>query len=357
MESVYKEEVPFLTHLDTDLADLINYIDLAELEIKVERLHGRVYEMRPLFGHLDTHFVIIGSDSSTDVIASHQGLFEDGSETAPLNLSGMLLRACRRISCVHRVIGLLGFDAGNGRFVPRLYVMVDRHGTVYGYERCFDRVCRLAESLDMFFRIGGLKSVYNFKFDRQSAGIGKLEKPPVCPHSTEKLRRVGRLGIPFSLSQFTGFGDVIGFASPAPVPIRLRRTSELDDGRTVPERSEEMAALDSYRYFDALRVIWGLRSNDSWVNVIWTDELRAFANENILRVFGKGATGVSDKIYSIIHQDDELPTPCERDEDDDIPNNWIEFMFWDSCARCLHRHRVRLFRQRRRTNNPFPAPR
>lgn len=125
--------------------------------------HGKMYSADPVFGTLDDTF-----------------MFWDRG------FRGIRIwdNVAHRIANEYTLLGIMGCrDPHEDDLYPRLIVLVDACGAVYGYEDDLSRLCRLADSVCMFWRISSQKSIRNFRFCRRNDDIRRLEKAPRCPHA------------------------------------------------------------------------------------------------------------------------------------------------------------------------------
>ncbi|AAK57029.1 T5 [Tupaiid betaherpesvirus 1] len=95
-----------------------------------------------------------------------------------------------RLACPWYVLGAVGSYSSDGLFTARVVVILDVAGAVYGVRAADPRgLCRLADDLPMFFKIGLLKEAEVNRYDRNGRGEGRLEKVPRCFHGGEARRR------------------------------------------------------------------------------------------------------------------------------------------------------------------------
>ncbi|AFK83855.1 B36 [miniopterid betaherpesvirus 1] len=347
MDSVYamEEVMPYRVPLDDYLASLItNGNNLEELGNIIRRKGCRSYDFEPLFGFLDNRFMTIGDDVE-DVSAQHSEFLTPNREMSLRGL-GAFMSMSKRLCCMHRVIGALGNKDGS-IFTIRLYIVVTGDGTVYGYDMSLDTVTRLADDLNMFFKIGAQKSVCNFRFCRGDHGVRRLEKPPVCPHVLKISRWVADDGAvcesrreledAFSLRAMTQLGELIGFRDRVPC---CSSTFDIvvDVGVNKPDG---VLAIDLCRYFHVLHVLESVQNRHSSVDGIWAEELRVIARSGLSCVCREDVD-LKSQLMALIKDDDAISS--EEDlSDDENPIKWVRFMFSDPCKRCVGRYRLKVY--------------
>ncbi|AEV80992.1 tegument protein US22 [Saimiriine betaherpesvirus 4] len=93
---------------------------------------------------------------------------------------------CRRITCrlccQWHVLGVTGYYMKVGTFATMAVVILDRFGAVYALKSEDGDLHRLADDIQMFFRIGYLKLKGSYRFDRGCRGEALLETKPHCSH-------------------------------------------------------------------------------------------------------------------------------------------------------------------------------
>lgn len=339
--------MPYRLTVDEYVSSLMrNERNLDELGNIIRREGCKSYAFAPLFGVLDNHFMTVGDDLEDANVEHSEFLMPKCGSS----LSGVrtLISMAKRLCCLHRVIGVLG-NKEDTTFTVRLYIVVARDGSVYGYDMSLNRVSRLAESLRMFFRIGGRKSVYNFRFSRGNHGIRRLERFPVCPHMMKTVKRVlddGSVceshrepGEAFSLRGLTGFGETVGFRDYIP-----ESNPDFDIVQDVGvSKSDGRMAIDLCRYLDIQYVLECVRRRHRGIDNMWADELTVIAESSMSCLYRrdinlKAALMALVKEAEDINDDDDL-------SDDNNPTKWARFMFTDPCKRCAGHYRLKVHAQ------------
>ncbi|NP_597953.1 US22 family protein [Tupaiid betaherpesvirus 1] len=295
--------------------------------------------MGSTYRFLDTHLLLWSDDS---VLPDDGPPPSDGAASAEAR--SVLLAVAARMATSYRLVGAVGRQATADTFSPRLYVFIDACGVVYGYERLFDRLCRLAPDLPTFARITTFKSVYNFRFDRGDFGIRRLEAPALCPHISNvrcvPLRDGALVARPrdpddaFCLATLQSFGEVLGHNMFLPPAQKV-----LEDLGPTPDPAELTAI--ACRFFYALFFYRSLQRGRAWLDRLWGPELRALDREALIRQFTPDVAPIRDVLGLLYREKDDA---ADRSSDsDEEPGPLARWSSTDACARCIGRARVKLF--------------
>ncbi|AEV80849.1 tegument protein US22 [Aotine betaherpesvirus 1] len=88
----------------------------------------------------------------------------------------------KTLCCLWRLIGVAGYYLKVGAFVPAAVIICDRFGAIYALKGEDGYICRLADDIQMFFRMGYLKLKGSYRYDRGCRGEARLECKPQCSH-------------------------------------------------------------------------------------------------------------------------------------------------------------------------------
>lgn len=321
---------------DDALLDLLscgNNFD--EIVKKMPNLHGRMYDVESVFRGLDTHLVLVDGDPRGVPLAMEDEMFLTDTENfKELFGLSMILTVSKRMGCMHYVIGLLGAHTSAG-FVLRLYIMIDKNAVVYGFDRYFNRICRLADGLTMFSKIMGLKSIYNFRYDRGDVGLKRLEKPPVCFHPDRVPSFVDVRDGMFALADLKSFGQVYGCSVFFPTHV---------DGCGEGTLLKEISVLNALRYHDIMNTTLSIQRRKGWTARIWADEFQALVT--LLARFGIDHD-VRSYLVKILEAENAAATV--DDDAEDYSSGWVGFIMSELCSRCVHRFRKETFTRDRKS--------
>nr|WRQ19878.1 MAG: protein m36 [Herpesviridae sp.] len=340
LDSIYRDpDVAPRMLIDGVLCSMIeSQRDLRALEDLVRQSQGVVYDVSGGFRHLDPHFMLYRGDFGEITI---------GSVSAHVDLSSVLLKIYHRMSCVFAVIGLLGFRVNSSVFRPRLVIIVDSFGAVYGFDNWCNRVTRLADDFKMFTRMVGQKSVYNFRFDRKDVGIGRLEKTPLCPHVSDLIfRNVGghdeiverrSSEATFSVTTLKSFGAPLGHDQFMGPTDRFFDSDVIDKEQPV-----EGVVADTFNFYDAAYIVRGVWRDDfQIVSRLWLDEVDALLDEEGGRpvAFDREVRRKLECLRSDVISVDE--------SDSDDSDSTGSFMFSGACQLCVRKRRIKMFYKNR----------
>ncbi|QQL10015.1 Cy61/Cy60 [Cynomolgus cytomegalovirus] len=280
----------------------------------------RVYDIRdPLGEQVDSHFALWSSDTA---VANFQDTSFSLMSPSGLRSFEIMVRCVARIVCVNQLLGVLGcFRKEKNEFLVRLYVLVDKFGTIYGFDPALNSIYRLAENMRMFTCMMGKKGYRNHRHDRKRAAIVRLEKVPYCMHGEE----------------------------PSDPMIMFNDDSEDEK----PPKTEADVVVGIYEAIKAdIRFGVDMMMRDSSVTQkFWPQHLEALSDSPLLPSLVYDMEDVRSKMLGNIadmRAFDMSFVGLAEDNDSDREETVRGYLFDDTvCTRCVSSRRLRLFRSGR----------
>ncbi|AWV67962.1 M36 protein [Murid betaherpesvirus 1] len=324
---------------------------------------GAVYQMVGNIAGIDAQMMLYRGDYGT-VTSCSLGTV--------INLTSVMCSVVRRFSSTFDIFAVVGYKAATSVFRPRLILIIDPFGAIFGYDNCLNRVTRLADSFHMFIRIGSRKSLLNFRHDKGFRGIGRLEKIPYCPHvgnvrelpppppppppqvgegqvvlqrrvsvSDEDPQYVVRdPDSSFCMSRMTSFGEQIGHDL-----FLGRKNKFFHADRINRNQCVEGFVADVFSHYDAANIMRAAYFGFKQItDLLWPEEIEgllvghpscpAMASDPVIKTTLEGMRSVMRSV--------------DDDSDDDCDTSLTTIGINDPpCRRCIERRRVKLFKMTR----------
>nr|WEG68900.1 tegument protein vICA [Mastomys natalensis cytomegalovirus 1]WEG71128.1 tegument protein vICA [Mastomys natalensis cytomegalovirus 1] len=344
MDPIYDTAaVPSKILIDGVMASLIEAESVQAFMGIVQDNQGVIYEVSDTICGVDCQFMLY---------RGNYGIITSCSLGTSLNITSIMCAAIRRMSCTFSVFGVLGYKTGVTMFRPRLILLMDPFGVIYGYENCLNRLFRIAENFKMFTRIGSQKSIFNFRHDRGFKGIGRLEKPPYCPHvgNVREIdldpdaeydmdpQYVARMpNDSFSLRNISSFGEHVGH-----IMFIGRKTRFFDPERINKNQCAEGLITDVCSMYDAAVMMRAAYYGYKQItDNLWPEEIEALllGHPSCLPMASDGlvkAAVESMRVMYAVSDDDDSDTESARVAINEPP-----------CKRCIERRRVKTFKRLR----------
>ncbi|AAF99134.1 pR36 [rat cytomegalovirus strain Maastricht] len=281
MDAVYDLPVALPRMLiDGVMASLMEAESTAVFTSIVAANQGSIYPVSDNLAGVDNQFMLYRGTHGT-VTSCSLG--------TTVNLTTVMCNVVKRMSCAFEIIGALGYKVATAVFHPRLFVLMDPLGAVYGFDNCLNRIYRLADSFKIFTRIVSQKSLFNFRHDPGTRGARRLEKIPHCPHVCN-VREIAldpdsnfdiepqyisrNPSDSFSLARFVSFGEPIGHDA-----FVGRKNRFFDPSRINRNQCSEGFVTDVVCHYEAALLMRAAYFDHRQItDKLWPDEVDALLN-------------------------------------------------------------------------------
>lgn len=328
--------------VDGIVASLVEAETVSEFSAIVVANQGCIYDMSDTIAGIDSQLMLYRGDF---------GVVTSCSLGTSINLASIMCAVVRRLSCTFEVFGVVGYKAGVSMFRPRLILLIDPFGVIYGYDNCLNRVSRLAESFKMFIRLGTRKSIFNFRHDRGYRGASRLERVPYCPHVgnvreiimdpdadyTTEPQYIGRIpNEAFSVSRVVSFGEPIGH------DVFLgRRNRFFDSSRINKNQCMEGFVADVCSHYDAAIVMRAAYYGFTQItDKLWPEEI-----EGLLMGHPSCLPMASDPFVKAALERLRVVRTVEDNGEDSDTESIVPALNDPPCKRCVERRRMKMFKK------------
>lgn len=329
--------------IDGVIASLLEADTVAAFVSIIVENQGAVYDV------MDT---VAGIDGQLMLYRGGYGVVTSCTLGTSISLVSVMCAAVRRMSCTFDVFAVVGYKAGTNVFRPRIILLMDPFGIIYGYDNCLNRIARLADNFRMFLRIGTRKCLLNFRYDRGFRGIGRLEKIPYCSHVgnvrevvndamdgvVDTPTYVGRVAADsFSLTRMASFGEPIGHE------LFLGRKNRFFDASRV-DRSQclEGFVADVFSHYDAANLMRAAFYGFGQItDFLWPEEIDGLLIGHPSFPPMAYDQGVRDALENLR----VMVSMTEGEDGDSDVDSVVPALTEPPCRRCVERRRITLFKK------------
>lgn len=329
--------------IDGVMASLIEVESTAVFASIVLANQGSIYQVSDSLSGVDSQFMLFRGT---------HGTVSSCSLGTTVNMTSVMCNVVKRMSCTFEIIGVLGYKVATDVFRPRIFVLMDPFGAIYGFDNCLNRICRLADTFKVFTRIVSQKSLFNFRHDPGNRGARRLEKVPYCPHVCN-VREIAldpesdfdiepqyvsrNPSDSFSITRLVSFGEPIGHDV-----FVGKKNRFFDPGRINRNQCSEGFVADVVCHYDAALIMRAAYFDHRQItDKLWPDEVDALLNGHPSCLPMAQDQRVRDALekmraMSIVDDDDEHDYEDTRAAIGDPP-----------CRRCIEGRREALFNRLR----------
>lgn len=343
LDSIYNTAyVPPKILVDGIIASLAEAESVTTFSAIVAANQGALYDVSDTLAGIDSQLMLYKGD---------YGTVSSCSLGTSINMTMLMCAVVRRMSCTFDIFAVIGYKAGLTMFRPRLIVMMDPFGAIYGYDNCLNKISRLADNFMMFLRIVTQKSLFNFRHDRGLRGVSRLEKAPYCPHvgnvteivmdpdadiNVEPQYITRDPSESFTLTKLCSFGEPIGHRT-----FMGRKNRFFDVDRINKNQSMDGFVTDIFCHYDAAYTMKAAYYGFKHItDRLWPEEIEGLLLGHpscLPMAYDVVVKAAFDRMRFIRSMDDD---PDESDSDtvstaiNDPP-----------CRRCVERRRARIFKR------------